>query len=76
MCSSDLEVFQPYLQYLSESTDGFLHFVVPVKLQRALIEQTWTAGGELVSVFPLRRTLEDLFVAWSGEARDGEVPDK
>jgi ABC-2 type transport system ATP-binding protein len=70
------EVFQPYRQYLSESTDGFLHFVVPVKQQRALIEQTWIAGGELVSVSPLRRTLEDLFVAWSGEARDGEVPDK
>jgi ABC-2 type transport system ATP-binding protein len=70
------EVFQPYRQYLNESTDGFLHFVVPVKQQRALIEQTWIAGGELVSVSPLRRTLEDLFVAWSGEARDGEVPDK
>jgi ABC-2 type transport system ATP-binding protein len=70
------EVFLPYRQYLSESTDGFLHFVVPVKQQRALIEQTWIAGGELVSVSPLRRTLEDLFVAWSGEARDGEVPDK
>jgi ABC-2 type transport system ATP-binding protein len=70
------EVFQPYRQYLSESTDGFLHFVVPVKQQRALIEQTWIAGGELVSVSPLRRTLEDLFVAWSGEARDGEVPDQ
>ena len=74
--AASAEVFQPYRQYLSESTDGFLHFVVPAKLQRALIEQTWSAGGELVSVSPLRRTLEDLFVAWSGEARDGEVPDK
>ncbi len=70
------EMFQPYREYLRESTDGFLHFVLPVKQQRELIEQTWIAGGELVSVSPLRRTLEDLFVAWSGEARDGEVPDK
>jgi hypothetical protein len=67
--SASAEVVQRYQPYLRPSTDGALHFVLPLKLQRELIERTWAAGGELVSVSPLRRTLEDLFVAWSEEGR-------
>ena len=67
--SASAEVVQRYQPYLRPSTDGALHFVLPLKLQRELIERTWATGGELVSVSPLRRTLEDLFVAWSEEGR-------
>jgi ABC-2 type transport system ATP-binding protein len=67
--SSAAGALQRYQPYLRESLDGSLHFVLPLTLQRELIEQSWIAGGELVSVSPLRRTLEDLFVAWSEESR-------
>jgi hypothetical protein len=30
--------------------------------QRRTIEQIWLAGGEVIAVNPIRRTLEDLFV--------------
>ena len=34
--------------------------------QRRVIEGIWKAGGEIVSLIPLRRRLEDLFLEWSG----------
>src|ERR1700761_4482469 len=34
--------------------------------QRRVIEGIWQAGGEIVSLIPLRRRLEDLFLEWSG----------
>jgi ABC-2 type transport system ATP-binding protein len=34
--------------------------------QRRVIEAVWSAGGEIVSLMPLRRRLEDLFLEWSG----------
>lgn len=57
-----------YQQYREDSPAGSQQFVVPIHLQRELIEQIWLAGGTLESVTPLRRTLEELFVAWSREA--------
>ena len=39
---------------------------VPVQEQRRVIEAVWSAGGEIVSLAPLRRRLEDLFLEWSG----------
>jgi ABC-2 type transport system ATP-binding protein len=44
---------------------------VPVQEQRRVIEGVWQAGGEIISVAPLRRRLEDLFLEWSGA---GAVP--
>jgi ABC-2 type transport system ATP-binding protein len=35
--------------------------------QRRFIEAAWSAGGEIVSLAPLRRSLEDLFLEWSGD---------
>jgi ABC-2 type transport system ATP-binding protein len=39
---------------------------VPVQEQRRVIEGIWQAGGEIISLAPLRRRLEDLFLEWSG----------
>jgi ABC-2 type transport system ATP-binding protein len=39
---------------------------VPMQEQRRAIEAVWTAGGEIVSLAPIRRRLEDLFLEWSG----------
>jgi ABC-2 type transport system ATP-binding protein len=39
---------------------------VPVQEQRRVIEGVWQAGGEIISLAPLRRRLEDLFLEWSG----------
>jgi ABC-2 type transport system ATP-binding protein len=61
----DAEVMRRYAQYRDESQNGNLRYVVPAAMQRELIEQAWAAGAELVSVAPLRRTLEELFVNWS-----------
>ena len=38
---------------------------VPARDQRRVIETVWAAGGEIVSLAPLRRRLEDLFLEWS-----------
>jgi ABC-2 type transport system ATP-binding protein len=40
--------------------------VIAAKEQRRVIEGIWQAGGEIVSLSPLRRRLEDLFLEWSG----------
>jgi ABC-2 type transport system ATP-binding protein len=37
-------------------------FVVPKNRQREAIERVWTAGGEVISVNPVRRSLEELFL--------------
>jgi ABC-2 type transport system ATP-binding protein len=42
--------------------NGFIRITVPALRQRSTIEQIWLAGGEVIAVNPIRRTLEDLFV--------------
>jgi ABC-2 type transport system ATP-binding protein len=64
---AEAEALRPYLEYRSEPSENGIHFVVPVYLQRELIERAWSAGGTLKSVTPLRRTLGDLFITWSGK---------
>ena len=39
-----------------------IRFTVSKALQREAIEQIWTAGGEVISVNPVRRSLEELFL--------------
>jgi len=41
---------------------GRIRFAVPRSQQREAIERVWTAGGEVVSVNPVRRSLEELFL--------------
>ncbi len=64
---AESEALLPYQQYRRGFSENGLHFVMPVLLQRELIEKAWAAGGTLKSVTPLRRTLEELFMAWSGK---------
>ena len=42
--------------------NGFIRITVPALTQRKTIEKIWLAGGEVIAVNPIRRTLEDLFV--------------
>jgi ABC-2 type transport system ATP-binding protein len=46
--------------------DGRLHVEAPTSTQRAVIERVWAAGGEVVSVNPLRKSLEALFLELAG----------
>jgi ABC-2 type transport system ATP-binding protein len=43
-----------------------LRISVSAPEQRRVIEAVWNTGGEIVSLVPLRRRLEDLFLEWSG----------
>jgi ABC-2 type transport system ATP-binding protein len=42
--------------------DGMVSFTVPSNTQRSALEQVWTLGGEVVSVNPVRRSLEQMFI--------------
>jgi hypothetical protein len=43
-------------------TEDGVHFTVRTPDLRATIERVWSAGGEVVRVNPVRRSLEDIFV--------------
>jgi ABC-2 type transport system ATP-binding protein len=42
--------------------DGVVRFSVPAPNQREALEKVWNLGGEVVSVNPLRRSLEEIFL--------------
>ena len=42
--------------------NGLVKITIPTQAQRMTIEKIWLAGGEVVAVNPVRRTLEDLFI--------------
>ena len=42
--------------------DGRLHLLAPLSMQRNIIERAWAAGGEVVSVNPVRKSLETVFL--------------
>jgi ABC-2 type transport system ATP-binding protein len=42
-------------------------FSVPTRNQRAALERVWSLGGEVVSVNPVRRTLEEIFLEVTAE---------
>jgi ABC-2 type transport system ATP-binding protein len=44
---------------------GSIRISIPATEQRRVIEAVWSAGGELVSLSPMRRRLEELFLEWS-----------
>ncbi len=50
------------LMFEGSKQNGFIEITVPALRQRRTIEQIWLAGGEVVAVHPVRRTLEELFV--------------
>lgn len=51
--------------------NGFIKITVPALTQRRTIEKIWLAGGEVVAVNPIRRTLEDLFVELANQNGGG-----
>ena len=42
--------------------NGHVQFTVPAESQREALEKIWALGGEVVSVNPVRRTLEEVFL--------------
>ena len=50
------------LMFEGTPQNGFIRITVPALAQRRTIEKIWLAGGEVVAINPVRRTLEDLFV--------------
>ena len=59
-----------------ELADGRVRLFVPPAEQRRAIEQIWTRGGEIISVNPRRRTLEDIFLELTAVAKpaSGQSP--
>lgn len=50
------------LMFEGAQQNGYVKITVPTLHQRSTIEKIWLAGGEVIAVHPMRRTLEDLFV--------------
>jgi ABC-2 type transport system ATP-binding protein len=46
----------------SVASDGVVSFTIPTGSQREVLERIWTLGGEVVSVSPLKRSLEQIFL--------------
>jgi ABC-2 type transport system ATP-binding protein len=42
--------------------DGVVSISVPISTQRATMERVWGLGGEIVSINPVRRSLEQIFL--------------
>jgi ABC-2 type transport system ATP-binding protein len=55
--------------------NGVVKLHVPASTQRAVLEQVWNLGGEVVSVNPVRRTLEDIFLEVTSD-REHAVPER
>ena len=53
---------RPECAITSRNHSGTQTVRVPLSAQRGAIEQIWAAGGEVISVEPVRRSLEDLFL--------------
>ncbi len=50
---------------------GVVSFSVPTHNQRAALEGVWNLGGEVVSVNPARRTLEEIFLEVTADPESG-----
>jgi ABC-2 type transport system ATP-binding protein len=51
--------------------NGLVELRVPVASQRQALERIWAQGGEVVSLNPLRKTLEQLFLELTASERNG-----
>jgi ABC-2 type transport system ATP-binding protein len=49
--------------------DGVVRFSVPASAQRAVLQQIWSLGGEVVSVNPVRRSLEEIFLEATADSQ-------
>ena len=59
------------LMFEGSQQNGFIKITVPALTQRKTIEQIWLAGGQVIAVNPIRRTLEDLFVELANQNGGG-----
>ena len=63
------------LMFEGSQQNGFIKITVPALTQRRTIEKIWLAGGEVIAVNPIRRTLEDLFVELANQNGGGHSGD-
>ena len=54
--------------------DGRIRLLLRASNQRSTIELIWSLGGEIVSVSPRKRSLEDLFLELTGSTEHGKIP--
>src|SRR6202451_3561003 len=47
--------------------DGIVSLTIPTSDQRATLEKIWNLGGEVISVNPVRRSLEEIFLEVTAE---------
>ena len=64
------------LMFEGSQQNGFIKITVPALTQRRTIEKIWLAGGEVIAVNPIRRTLEDLFVELANQNGGGHRDDR
>jgi ABC-2 type transport system ATP-binding protein len=59
---------QNFAHFMAPERDqNLLRWIIPSALARPAIEAAWSAGGELVYSRPMRKSLEDLFIAWTAD---------
>ncbi len=46
----------------ANALDGLVRFTIPKSQQRPVLEKIWSLGGEVVSVYPERQSLEQIFL--------------
>jgi ABC-2 type transport system ATP-binding protein len=53
------------------ASNGVVSFSITAPDQRAILERIWSLGGEVVSVNPVKRTLEEIFLEVTANAAQG-----
>ena len=54
----------------ARAVDGRVEFTIAAASQRDALERVWSLGGEILSVNPVRRTLEEVFVELTNRGID------
>jgi ABC-2 type transport system ATP-binding protein len=62
VAANSFEQSAPQVRGLPLDGDGSVRFTVPAAAQRGVLEKIWSMGGEVLSLNPARRTLEEVFV--------------
>lgn len=55
----------------AQSVDGLVRFTIPTSQQRPVLEKVWALGGEVVSVYPERQSLEQIFIELTADGKAG-----
>ncbi len=58
---------KPDIMHGAVAVNGVVKFIVSRPDQRAAIERVWNMGGEIVSVSPVKRSLEEIFLELTAE---------